>query len=1064
MALGLHRRRDQTTDLTSEQNDENLDTIESAIAAAGGGPGAPVTSVNGKTGVVDLDASDVGAAPVGHSHGAAAAPSTPGFMTGSDKAKLDGIATGATANAPNASLLDRTNHTGTQSIATVSGLQAALDSKAATGALPADGSLTLAKLAQSGAGLGQVPMWDGSKYAPGTPAAGGQTIYVRPEEQAGATTEDKLNAAIAAAITLSRPLLLSAAYSITSALVTVTLSDGQILRAVGDGSIVTAANVTNPLVIQAGWPSALAVTAIAFTTHTFPGDSVAATECTKVTVPGHTFVIGDLAHITAEDAIPGSTLGPSSAPRRIGEKAYVGDVSGNDVYFAGALIEAYVTSPRIVKVPQKSRLIWDGPGFDATAGQSWSVVNMVARGLYRPYVQASFRNGYHAGLQLQSCFEAEIDIDGSKFLDRVSSQGIAGYVVQDLGSFQTKGVVDAMDARHAYTTGSNSTASTGSAPYLYGRTIGARVRGAAISCSSAAFDLHSEALDCSLEAVSVTGGILGEDSNGSGIQMRGRGNKSIGATVRNSPHGVQFYAQVSGDCWDNTISGLDYAGLGDAIRFGSPSPSIKSKRNRVLGGSFRIDNNRAAYIQNADGVIIEGGYFALTGAQTAPNLAILDGAASVTLRRCTLDLTDYTGSASVDYAAFAAASTLNILEIEEPIVIDPNGKLRSWFNAANTSGVIVLKDIPKNVPLASGSAIINGDGLDASSITYRITDGDTIAAALLTGNTPDAVKTRMDSLREAGASVYQMPMGRAFTTHPDTGEPVFNTPADMRDSFLGLPGLYEIKAQVIEWSGAARDLALTDDRMVLRATHATPTLTIRNDSNVPYPAGMMLAGTSLNPLTIALEAGVTVNGSSSVPQQIAQEALACGFSLRKNAMANSWTMVAGLVLPDAPAYTAPTTVASAILSLLEATANGTNKANIRPAAAMAADADITLPGISGTLALLSQVLRPDTSTALAVGYDNTEFSLTLTGTVTPAVANGYKQKGTNNAAFTLAVPAGACDIQIDITNGATAGAVTFSGFTQVDNVGDLDTINGHKFRLYISTGTAGSHVTIKRMV
>ena len=31
MALGLHRRRDQTTDLTSEQNDENLDTIESAI-------------------------------------------------------------------------------------------------------------------------------------------------------------------------------------------------------------------------------------------------------------------------------------------------------------------------------------------------------------------------------------------------------------------------------------------------------------------------------------------------------------------------------------------------------------------------------------------------------------------------------------------------------------------------------------------------------------------------------------------------------------------------------------------------------------------------------------------------------------------------------------------------------------------------------------------------------------------------------------------------------------------------------------------------------------------------
>lgn len=1063
MPLGLHRRRDQSTDLTSDQNDDNLDIIESAIAAAGGGPGAPVTSVNGHTGVVDLDASDVGASPVGHSHGAAAAPSTPGFMTGADKSKLDGIAPNATANAPDASLLNRANHTGTQAMATVSGLQVALDGKAAVGSLPADGSLTLLKLAQSGASVGQVPVWDGEKYAPGTPAAGGQTIYVRPEEQAGATTEDKLSAAIAAAISLGRPLLLSAVYSITSALTTATLSDGQTLHFVGDGSILVAANIANPLVIQAIWPSALAVTAVTLTTHLFPGDSVAATECTKITVPGHSFAIGDLAHIVAEDAIPGSTLGPSSAPRRIGEKCYVGDVSGNDIFISGFLIESYATSPRIVKVPQKARLIWDGPTIDHTAGQAWNVTSLLVRGLYRPYIRTSIRNGYHCGLQLQSTFQAEIDVDGSRFLDRVSSQGIAGYVVQDIGGFQTKGVVDAMDARHAYTTGSNSTASTGSSPYLYGRTIGARIGGAAIGCSSAAFDAHSEAIDCAFEWVSVNGGILGEDSNGSGIQMRGRNNKSIGATVRNSPHGAQFYAQVEGDCLDNVVSGLDYFGLGDGIRFGSPGSSIKSKRNRVLGGSFRVDNNRAVYAQNTDGLVIEGGYFALTGAQTAPNLAILDGAASVTLRRCTLDLTDYAGSASVDYAAFAAASTLNILEIEEPIVIDPNGKLRSWFNAANTSGVIVLKDIPKNVPLASGSAIINGDGLDASSITYRITDGDTIAAALLTGNTPDAVKTRMDSLREAGASVYQMPMGRAFTTHPDTGEPVFNTPADMRDSFLGLPGLYEIKAQVIEWSGAARNLALTDDRMVLRATHATPTLTIRNDSNVPYPAGMMLAGTSLNPLTIAMEAGVTINGQSA-PLVVAQESLACGFSLRKNAMANSWTMVAGLVLPDAPAYTAPTTVASAILSLLEATANGTNKANIRPAAAMAADADITLPGISGTLALLSQVLRPDTSTALAVGYDNTEFSLTLTGTVTPAVANGYKQKGTNNAAFTLAVPAGACDIQIDITNGATAGAITFSGFTQVDNVGDLDTINGHKFRLYISTGTAGSHVTIKRMV
>lgn len=50
------------------------------------------------------------------------------------KTKLDGIATGATANDSDAQLRDRSTHTGTQAISTVSGLQAALDGKLATSA------------------------------------------------------------------------------------------------------------------------------------------------------------------------------------------------------------------------------------------------------------------------------------------------------------------------------------------------------------------------------------------------------------------------------------------------------------------------------------------------------------------------------------------------------------------------------------------------------------------------------------------------------------------------------------------------------------------------------------------------------------------------------------------------------------------------------------------------------------------------------------------------------------------------------------------------------------------
>ena len=43
-----------------------------------------------------------------------------GFMSGSDKTKLDGVASGATANSTDATLLARANHTGTQAASTIS--------------------------------------------------------------------------------------------------------------------------------------------------------------------------------------------------------------------------------------------------------------------------------------------------------------------------------------------------------------------------------------------------------------------------------------------------------------------------------------------------------------------------------------------------------------------------------------------------------------------------------------------------------------------------------------------------------------------------------------------------------------------------------------------------------------------------------------------------------------------------------------------------------------------------------------------------------------------------------
>lgn len=53
------------------------------------------------------------------------------IFSAAERTKLSGIASGATANSTDATLLNRTNHTGTQAVSTVTGLQTALDGKLA---------------------------------------------------------------------------------------------------------------------------------------------------------------------------------------------------------------------------------------------------------------------------------------------------------------------------------------------------------------------------------------------------------------------------------------------------------------------------------------------------------------------------------------------------------------------------------------------------------------------------------------------------------------------------------------------------------------------------------------------------------------------------------------------------------------------------------------------------------------------------------------------------------------------------------------------------------------------
>lgn len=98
------------------------------------------------------------------------------------------------------------------------------------------------------------------------------------------------------------------------------------------------------------------------------------------------------------------------------------------------------------------------------------------------------------------------------------------------------------------------------------------------------------------------------------------------------------------------------------------------------------------------------------------------------------------------------------------------------------------------------------------------------------------------------------------------------------------------------------------------------------------------------------------------------------------------------------------------------------------------------------------VLSPSSTANITVGYTVTPYNngTVSSGTLIPLLANGNYQYYTNNGAHTLAAPAGEAACTIRVTNGASAGAITFSGFTVGSSVGDaLTTTNTSKFDISI---------------
>lgn len=105
----------------------------------------------------------------------------------------------------------------------------------------------------------------------------------------------------------------------------------------------------------------------------------------------------------------------------------------------------------------------------------------------------------------------------------------------------------------------------------------------------------------------------------------------------------------------------------------------------------------------------------------------------------------------------------------------------------------------------------------------------------------------------------------------------------------------------------------------------------------------------------------------------------------------------------------------------------------------------------------ANVLTTAGGQTLTGGFNETpfDFKTVSTGTITPNPSKGLKQKVTNGGAFAIAATAEIGEVELLVTNGASAGAITLSGFTKQFTGDAFDTTSGHRFAVFIYAFDAG---------
>lgn len=166
------------------------------------------------------------------------------------------------------------------------------------------------------------------------------------------------------------------------------------------------------------------------------------------------------------------------------------------------------------------------------------------------------------------------------------------------------------------------------------------------------------------------------------------------------------------------------------------------------------------------------------------------------------------------------------------------------------------------------------------------------------------------------------------------------------------------------------------------------------------------------------------------------------------------------VLDTSPTLVTPTLGVASATSVnkvaITAPASGSTL-TIADGKTLTANASLTLTGTDSTTmtfpATSSSVLTTGNTATITKGFAITPYNIgtVSSGTTTLDPANGNYQYYTNNGAHTIAAPSSDCAIDILLTNGASAGTITFSGFTAPSGGGGdtYATTNANKYIMMV---------------